>query len=606
MEEVLKAIVCVILVLLTLAVFRKELATLKDVLVMLVTPKRKRKVPDKHRSECNKENQAPEIPSNRAEQKQKTEDLTLSSETTTKVSSETTEHKTTVGDMPDITLDTIDLNNLISATQRKLEDFRPGGASPDMFMEGRNSPGYSKSTITTTESQIRTEISKNMTTTLRSGSEVCQEKKSEKKQSVQEVPISIPSVPKAPPEPKTSPEKKTLPEKKAAPLTLEEAYKECFKEMQRLDSQSFSTSLPDVLPEISTQSSESSYETTETPFGTTTTLTKKKKMFSSSSFYEEPQSIYPTVEEQVEMAKKIASSLADDVNSKSKGSNMFHKRVKRSTKWIHEGPEPSDESEPSTPEIHGVEPPTPDPSQVPFKPSKAPSKLKLVLDPRHPLDAISLKSSGMSISEHNVISPEVCHGLVKDLHSPVGKGAALFAKRKKKSEEWVVDEEKVRNLLREQERRALLSSPAPPFGLSQHPLARQDSKLIKKSPWEAAMENPFGLCDAAWVSPDQLADTVIRAADQKRASVERSLTSPPPQSITPVAAMHDIYHAKAPKGWQGNVPASTSPAYFPPPSPVICPEPSSFTSGYQPQTRTKPVYQNFNAVPRLWKGTTAH
>ncbi|XP_054717180.1 synaptopodin 2-like protein isoform X3 [Uloborus diversus] len=506
------------------------------------------------RSECNKENQAPEIPSNRAEQKQKTEDLTLSSETTTKVSSETTEHKTTVGDMPDITLDTIDLNNLISATQRKLEDFRPGGASPDMFMEGRNSPGYSKSTITTTESQIRTEISKNMTTTLRSGSEVCQEKKSEKKQ----------------------------------------------------DSQSFSTSLPDVLPEISTQSSESSYETTETPFGTTTTLTKKKKMFSSSSFYEEPQSIYPTVEEQVEMAKKIASSLADDVNSKSKGSNMFHKRVKRSTKWIHEGPEPSDESEPSTPEIHGVEPPTPDPSQVPFKPSKAPSKLKLVLDPRHPLDAISLKSSGMSISEHNVISPEVCHGLVKDLHSPVGKGAALFAKRKKKSEEWVVDEEKVRNLLREQERRALLSSPAPPFGLSQHPLARQDSKLIKKSPWEAAMENPFGLCDAAWVSPDQLADTVIRAADQKRASVERSLTSPPPQSITPVAAMHDIYHAKAPKGWQGNVPASTSPAYFPPPSPVICPEPSSFTSGYQPQTRTKPVYQNFNAVPRLWKGTTAH
>lgn len=60
-------------------------------------------------------------------------------------------------------------------------------------------------------------------------------------------------------------------------------------------------------------------------------------MFSSSSFYEDPQSTYPTVEEQVEMARKIAGSLADDTNKKSKGANMFFKRVKRSTKWIHEG-----------------------------------------------------------------------------------------------------------------------------------------------------------------------------------------------------------------------------------------------------------------------------
>lgn len=55
------------------------------------------------------------------------------------------------------------------------------------------------------------------------------------------------------------------------------------------------------------------------------------------------------------------------------------------------GPEPSDESAPGTPEIQGVEPPTPDPSQVPFRPSKGPTKLKLVMDSRHPLDANALK-----------------------------------------------------------------------------------------------------------------------------------------------------------------------------------------------------------------------
>ncbi|KFM63146.1 hypothetical protein X975_25298, partial [Stegodyphus mimosarum] len=309
-------------------------------------------------------------------------------------------------------------------------------------------------------------------------------------------------------------------------------------------------------------SNESSCVTTESPFGITM-ISKKKKMFSSSSFYEEPHSIYPTVEEQVEMARKIASSLADDTNKKSKGSNMFYKRVKRSSKWIHEGPDPSDESAPGTPEVQNIEPPTPDPSQVPFKPSKGPPKLKLVLDPRHPLDVQALRSSGYVISEHNVVSPEVCHDLVKDLQSPVGKGAALFAKRKKKSEEWVVDEEKVKTLLREQEKKSRVTTPTPPFN-QYSGIGRPEVKLVK-TPWEAAMENPYGLCDAAFarVSPDELADTVIKAADNKRRnSITTNSREPsrlegrisPPAHVTPAAAYYDIYHAKAPKGWSGTTP----------------------------------------------------
>ena len=50
------------------------------------------------------------------------------------------------------------------------------------------------------------------------------------------------------------------------------------------------------------------------------------------------------------------------------------------------------------------------------------------------------------------------------------KGAALFAKRKKKSEEWVVDEQKVKALMREQEEKKFnapplnTSSPYPTIG----------------------------------------------------------------------------------------------------------------------------------------------
>ena len=76
------------------------------------------------------------------------------------------------------------------------------------------------------------------------------------------------------------------------------------------------------------------------------------------------------------------------------------------------------------------------------------------------------------------------------------------------------------------------------------------------------MENPYGFCDTAFarVNPDQLADTVIRRADFKRAEslsressrMEGCISPPVVPPLTPAGAMYDIYHAKAPKGWLGN------------------------------------------------------
>lgn len=59
------------------------------------------------------------------------------------------------------------------------------------------------------------------------------------------------------------------------------------------------------------------------------------KMFASSSFYS--KGLHPTVEDQVELARRISSSLSDISNKASKGQSMYVNRKKRSVKWVHEG-----------------------------------------------------------------------------------------------------------------------------------------------------------------------------------------------------------------------------------------------------------------------------
>ena len=58
------------------------------------------------------------------------------------------------------------------------------------------------------------------------------------------------------------------------------------------------------------------------------------KMFASSYFYAPS---HPTVEDQVELARRISHSLSDVKNMKSKGQSMYVNRKKRSVKWIHDG-----------------------------------------------------------------------------------------------------------------------------------------------------------------------------------------------------------------------------------------------------------------------------
>lgn len=59
------------------------------------------------------------------------------------------------------------------------------------------------------------------------------------------------------------------------------------------------------------------------------------KLYASSAFF--TPGLHPTVEDQVELARRISSSLSDANNKLSKGQTMYVNRKKRSVKWVHEG-----------------------------------------------------------------------------------------------------------------------------------------------------------------------------------------------------------------------------------------------------------------------------
>lgn len=147
---------------------------------------------------------------------------------------------------------------------------------------------------------------------------------------------------------------------------------------------------------------------------------KNRKMFASSYFY---APTHPTVEDQVELARRISHSLSDVKNMKSKGQSMYVNRKKRSVKWIHDGNGIEDMEEPS----------------IPSHREKVP--LKCMMNPHGKvLDIHGIQALGEEVNiEPMPKNPEKLFNIVRDLNTQKGRGAEIFAKRRKRSEKWVVD-----------------------------------------------------------------------------------------------------------------------------------------------------------------------
>jgi len=67
-----------------------------------------------------------------------------------------------------------------------------------------------------------------------------------------------------------------------------------------------------------------------------------EKIFADSSFYDEPQHKYPTIEEQIKMARRVAQSLTSPGNVKARGQRMFLRRKEKADHWAIDafGPRP--------------------------------------------------------------------------------------------------------------------------------------------------------------------------------------------------------------------------------------------------------------------------
>lgn len=81
------------------------------------------------------------------------------------------------------------------------------------------------------------------------------------------------------------------------------------------------------------------------------------EIFADSAFYDDDQNKYPTIEEQIKMARRVAMSLTAPVNNKARGHRMFVKRQQRSEKWTYSGDKDNATSEITETENHFMKDP---------------------------------------------------------------------------------------------------------------------------------------------------------------------------------------------------------------------------------------------------------
>merc|ERR1719278_975991 len=149
-----------------------------------------------------------------------------------------------------------------------------------------------------------------------------------------------------------------------------------------------------------------------------------KKMFTDSSFYN--SKYHPTIADQVEMAHKLSSAMFTEQNQASKGAKMYLTRMENSGGFQDKDKEtgPKHDTVPNMKLVMNPEGKVTDWDDL--APDQRPDYSQVAV---HAAPSLSL--------------PEVADPVAESLNAGVGKGGELFAKRKKKAESWIVDDNSI-------------------------------------------------------------------------------------------------------------------------------------------------------------------
>ncbi|XP_037732150.1 kinesin-related protein 4 isoform X5 [Drosophila subpulchrella] len=233
-------------------------------------------------------------------------------------------------------------------------------------------------------------------------------------------------------------------------------------------------------------------------------LPKNRKLYASSAFYS--PTLHPTVEDQVELARRISHSLSDISNQTSKGQSMYVNRKKRADKWVHEGRSQGNECSSDAVDPYKENSETNSTLEL-TKLEKIP--LKLIMNPNGKVrDYNSLKE--LINVETGLLSPDNCAELITALQLHQGRGAELFAKRRRKADNWIVDETNLEtqnppsgipDYQQYQQRPAISPNILPAYSdagkhrvqlnIHQNQLIEKYSKpglQVVQSPWDAALQ----------------------------------------------------------------------------------------------------------------------
>ncbi len=320
--------------------------------------------------------------------------------------------------------------------------------------------------------------------------------------------------------------------------------------------------------------------------------------------------------DKMKVCKTIADLLMFPKNKQAKGAKMFAKRRKRSAKYTIEaygargedeelpaqiGPHIPDHPQQSTGEDHVFHSPTKGPPAAPPPPPPPPAGPVFI-----PKLGISIEPTDFSITkkkdkcEHKTVTPTQCGMLVADLKGASGRGASMFERRRKRSEKFVLTNEgKVKGASPDKENEPpkqvtleFIARHGGPDVEEEAPPVQQTPpvNLMRKTPWEAAMESPIGSIDSAF---DGL----------------------PKKGFTGVDSPTTQEKPKPPADWMTSSP-SLLPQVKPPTEPKIKPKfravgpPTPDTNGHAPEPLFKPKFdarkqqqenfKDFNVRARGW------